>query len=369
MHTRTTLLAIPMLILHLMAVQAQELDVDMLGLNSFHLSPESFWRASVVNTGNNKQVYLKGILKSRGQQPLFESVSSVLSLPSGATSLNELKVSTATVNFFSHELDDYVSMANQFPAGSYVACLEVYDAASRALVGSDCQEIDLELASPPFLLFPPNESTSSNRQPILTWSLPVPANLPSLSYWLRLVELLPGQAEQEAILRNPPLLEVKRLEQNQYPYPIDAPELEYNKRYAWQVKCLSGDYQLAQTEVWSFTLMPPTQPVIPEEGPSNYIDLLTLSGEGSFKTSQWLKFRYDEVGSRNTLELMVYDLEGQPMLKKARIYKARSGENLYKLDVSKLKGVRHQQSYLVRIADKNLNQSYTLRFSYQDALR
>jgi hypothetical protein len=74
---------------------------------------------------------------------------------------------------------------------------------------------------------------------------------------LILVELNPSQSAQAGIVVNIPKLKMDNLNASQIFYPFDAPELEFEKRYGWQIQAIQNNITLASSEAWEFTLHQP----------------------------------------------------------------------------------------------------------------
>ncbi|MCX8126222.1 MAG: C25 family cysteine peptidase, partial [Dehalococcoidia bacterium] len=74
--------------------------------------------------------------------------------------------------------------------------------------------------------------------------MPLPPGVQA-QYQLRVVEVLPGQTEEEALSSNPPWFEQSRITSTTLTYPIRAKKLVANKRYGWQVVATVGRVRLA----------------------------------------------------------------------------------------------------------------------------
>lgn len=87
---------------------------------------------------------------------------------------------------------------------------------------------------PPTLIYPSNGQLIQEAFPSLSWTKAYPANLPVV-YEIKIVEILPNQSPESAILSNPEWYFNDNLSRNLLMYPSTAPLLQTGRKYAWQV--------------------------------------------------------------------------------------------------------------------------------------
>jgi hypothetical protein len=120
--------------------------------------------------------------------------------------------------------------------------------------------------APPTLIYPTNGDTIQALFPVFSWTVayPLPAG-DRTGYRVRLVEVLGNQTPEAAIQANPDWFSQGNIAQNVLAYPVSAPLLRQNKRYAWQVsvqftEALNTGEQVASrlrtvhSEVYDFVL-------------------------------------------------------------------------------------------------------------------
>jgi hypothetical protein len=90
--------------------------------------------------------------------------------------------------------------------------------------------------APPTLVYPGNGDTIQALFPVFNWTVAYPLTAgKGGGYRVRLVEVLGNQTPEAAIQANPDWFSQNNIPQNVLAYPVSAPLLRQNKRYAWQV--------------------------------------------------------------------------------------------------------------------------------------
>jgi hypothetical protein len=99
--------------------------------------------------------------------------------------------------------------------------------------------VDANLPAAPQLIFPSEGDTVATDTPLLQWT-PIGGGFQPL-FQLRLCEMFPGQAAEEALDGNTPRLEAEGLFSTSLLYPSDALELESGHTYAWRVRAVDDN--------------------------------------------------------------------------------------------------------------------------------
>lgn len=107
----------------------------------------------------------------------------------------------------------------------------------------------------PQLAYPEDKSTIVIPNPVLIWLPPPTSGNTLIVYSIRLVKMENGQTPQEALLQNPPLVNLNGLTNNFLSYPTDAPTLENSTQYAWQVAASSAGKSLGVADVNTFSVV------------------------------------------------------------------------------------------------------------------
>ncbi|MBD0258721.1 MAG: hypothetical protein ICV83_23640 [Cytophagales bacterium] len=90
--------------------------------------------------------------------------------------------------------------------------------------------------APPTLVYPTNGDTIQALFPVLSWTAAYPLIAgKGAGYRVRMVEVLGNQTPEAAMQANPDWFSQGNIAQNVLAYPVSAPLLRQNKRYAWQV--------------------------------------------------------------------------------------------------------------------------------------
>ncbi|MBN2464323.1 hypothetical protein JXD38_01695, partial [candidate division WOR-3 bacterium] len=97
----------------------------------------------------------------------------------------------------------------------------------------DSNGFEVKPLGPPRLLTP-RQGDSIVQEPVFSWTPPT-NSAGGVTYRLRIVEVLAGQGDEEALRSNPPWFEMGGIRGTSLRYPGSGRKLEESKRYAWEV--------------------------------------------------------------------------------------------------------------------------------------
>eukprot|EP01041_Mallomonas_annulata_P025494 gene25494-46538_t len=222
---------------------------------------------------------------------------------------------------------------------------------------------------PPILLWPDDKSVLDNPTPPLSWTPAFSsAYSGSITYDLKIVEILSGQNSTQAILSNPSFFSTTGLPVTFYQYGGADPVIRTGQPYAWQVTAHLGSVT-AQSQVWEFSYSS-GQPVFLY--PPNLFTPVKEVLDGSYHLAKdkMLKIKYTEeyeVGS-GYLIYNIYDKSGikirsslPPMASSSVAIK--KGDNYITLSLSSsgLNLTSTTDFYLLEVMN-NKNEKWYLRF-------
>jgi hypothetical protein len=212
----------------------------------------------VNNPGAPSQIKLSLTITRRSSGASVGSgESNPILVPGGQTILNN----TSMVSWSSMKLESQIVQTGRLPEGEYKACVEVKDLSGNTLIAQLCGDFTIVYPDPPYLIAPANGDTVQTQYPVFQW---MPCQLPAqyqLHYVLRIVEILPGQIPEQALVANVPQYENSNILATNFQYPIDALQLQAGKKYAWQVQALD-QYGFppatndGRSQIWTFTYAP-----------------------------------------------------------------------------------------------------------------
>ena len=214
------------------------------------------WNMALVNTGNAVSVTIQLTLVSvRDNQPVLTATTRSVYVTKGTTVLTPKEVTPVQYNYLSPSFTD--RDPNGFlPAGNYKACYTAVGSGhTSSAYAEECIPIEVQPLSPPQLLTPGDMDTVTTAYPQFSWIPPAPLNIFSnLNYDLLLVEVLPGQAAQEAIQQNIPVYTLGHYKDVVNLYPASNHPLDTGRVYAWRIVAKNEDEFIDQSDVWTFRL-------------------------------------------------------------------------------------------------------------------
>lgn len=101
----------------------------------------------------------------------------------------------------------------------------------------------------------PDHDTIDYRYPVFNWYyVSPPEGRTDIRYNFVLTELQTVQSALTGVTVNQPLLRINDVQGFQLVYPFDAPELQYNHRYGWQLEKTVDGIITEKSEAWEFVL-------------------------------------------------------------------------------------------------------------------
>jgi hypothetical protein len=213
------------------------------------------------------------VVRSKDFHPLQPRLSIP---PNGSLVLSGPQIiNEGALKFEDESLRQQAQATGQLPEGEYEFCARLLDATGRLIgtTGAYCPRTTVLLPDPPMLIHPRNDSTlSPGSLPLFIWA-PVTGSLVPVTYSLYVVPLFPGQAPQDALRSNPPVLSLRGLLSPIYQYlPTDIPFSAFPQAvgYVWQVEALGPDGRPAtrnngRSEIFRFRFADTRSSLIPSD--------------------------------------------------------------------------------------------------------
>ncbi|MES2689398.1 MAG: hypothetical protein V4658_03290 [Bacteroidota bacterium] len=349
---------------------AQRIQLQPRPASQASFGSKDLWNADLSHTGPlPENIKLRATIQSTNSILLVEALSLPLSISASFTSLNELLVKTASLNYFNPQVQQSDLSSRSFPGGEYLYCLYVLNPVTNEVITQQCVTVAVSLLVPPVLIYPGNKESVQEKNPLLTWLSPgALSSAAQTSYILTLVELYPNQEPADALLRNRPLVYEKNIPQTSLQYPYSAPALTYGKQYAWQVEAIGNtgaSYGL--TPIWSFTLNQDSVLEADVYKDQSYVDIRTSAEHQVYYAKGLLKIKYSERKYPAVISYRVFDEAGNPVNRKPVALQVMDKENWYDLNFEKELPLKHKQRY--RFELYNERDVFKINFVYIDPLR
>jgi len=214
---------------------------------------------------------------------------------------------------------------------------------------------------PPQLSNPANESVIDLKYPVFIWMPPAPLNTMLVTYSLRLVEVKKGQTLAEALLQNPPLLNLSGLSNSFLNYPADAMPLQNGSSYAWQVAASYGGQSLGVTDIGSFSVK---KNETKNADATNYPVAAKVSKERFYSSNGTFHFVYNNLTNEKTLSYTIKSMDkSMENFKGLPKIGLRPGMNSLQIDLKQSGKLKNGTYYYLEITDKK-KQVYKLMYYY-----
>lgn len=188
-----------------------------------------------------------------------------------------------------------------------------------------------------------DKDTIDHRHPVFNWYYsPGPQGRDDIRYVFILTELKKGQSAESGITVNRALFRINGVQGFQLVYPYDAPELEYGKRYGWQLQKTVNGVITDKSEAWEFILYKPVKE------PYKYVTLSSAPDATMYEAVNGkLFFVFKERYNLSDAKFYVYDSENKRTSAKlsndlsdkrqqgdnSSFDLVRTGRNFFELDV------------------------------------
>lgn len=240
-----------------------QINIQFNNINEYLFNTKQVLNLSVINLNTKPvDVYFIGFIKDGQSQRVVEFKTNTTTLNQGNNLLNSMNFDFSELNYLNPDILEIEEKSGAYPYGLYSICIQVRCATSDcnglgATASSSeeitCINVNIENPTPLILAHPEDEAEIEETKPLYTWIPPSPvARSSNLNYTMRLVEMMEGQNKSDALTMNRPIIEMSGIGQPSLMHPLDVPELEKGKWYAWQVEAFVGNTPIAQSEQWKF---------------------------------------------------------------------------------------------------------------------
>lgn len=226
------------------------------------VNPSSFiiadvWNVTIINLSASStwgMIELK--IETNDHVPVLNIKTSSLNLVAGINLMSAIKENSRySISYGNNKSSYSLQQTGQLPLGKYIFCASLLSPLNSSVQEISCEERELGGISPPYLVFPYNESEVNTKYPLLLWHPPVPVDESKITYGLTLVPITSNQSPEMAIKHNIPFIRQKNLTEKSLRYSASYPPLEEGKSYAWKVDVYYQQQFTTVTETWSFKVL------------------------------------------------------------------------------------------------------------------
>ncbi len=219
-------------------------------------SMQDFAQTTIIN-GSNKAMgmcYYDISCTSASGTKFFELKTQSQQLGMGSNIIGLSAIAGAQV-IYSSPVYTAFEQQGALPVGDFNICVTVYHVGG-AVLGTSCTSIHTVNTKSFYLLSPTDQQIIATFYPSFNWMTLDESNKDmSVTYDIKVCQLMPGQNYAEAIGQNTPVLYQQSLNTNSIMYPASAPQLDTAQKYVWQVEAdvsgAGGELKLF-TEIWMF---------------------------------------------------------------------------------------------------------------------
>ncbi|MBL8017371.1 MAG: hypothetical protein JNK43_08885, partial [Ignavibacteria bacterium] len=309
---------------------------------------EDLFKLTIINpTQETYRVYLHGNSSEAIVGLVMDASCGTFDLPPGVKNVQTSDIGKVTINQKNEKYKDVITRMGQLPTGDYDICVDVVDAATGNILGTDCISHEVLLISQLMLVSPGDNSVigsmsdddPSNKPPkikpgfwprsseneilagseiefydtirvklkrpplqekintqqpssqiIFTWLPPVPVPRGySVTYKLKIAEIIGMQSAYDAMQSNPLFFSHSSIVSTSYQYPLAARSFTAGRKYAWQIQAFVNGVLLSESEVWSLRYGQNTASYrLPPLKPPIYNWILTAASENQKKRNPFI---------------------------------------------------------------------------------
>jgi len=218
---------------------------------------EDMFKITIINpTLETYRVYLHGRSTEAIIGLVMDASCGTFDLPPGVKTVQTVDIGKVTINQKNEKYKDVLTRMGQLPTGDYDICVDLIDAATGDILGTDCISHEVLLVSQVALVYPTDaqQLQTENKYPVFSWMPPVPiGNSKSLTYKLKIADVYGMQSAYDAMQSNPLYFSSSNLKAASFQYPVAAREFKAGMRYAWQVEAYVDGTLISSSEIYEFT--------------------------------------------------------------------------------------------------------------------
>ncbi|GEM_PF-7071355 len=331
--------------------EGQSVTVSFERIRELQLDEKSVLDVSLNNrTGQRIMVVYKATVNLMGLGKVLDIQSVPMELGPGSRLLSTYARSNFNFTYTNPDFRAIKDITGNFPAGNYELCAELEimtDPPSAPVFG--CRELYKPSNFNLLLLTPEDGSVIEPEfRPHFSWSaVSTEAGIVRrLSYVFKLSEKLSHQRNEEAIKRNPHLVNQNGLDNPMFLYPSNARILEEDKSYVWQIDAYFGRIYLGSSEVWSFNVEQ-EKPVLLITPTTSYINIATALGQAELYFYESIKFGYNVSAQERTIKYSLFrDGDDEVLLQDT--VALRPGENRVDISIRDL-SLKHLGDYILEV--------------------
>ena len=328
------------------------------------------WNMSLINTtGASMAVQIQMTMTDAGTgQTVLSATTTGVTLPAGAKAVNAAMVAPVAYTVGAgYNID---ANPNGFlPVGVYNFCYTVTrwtnDVSDQ--VADECVTVEVEPISPPQLIQPGDSDRVFVRRPFFTWLPPTPYNsFSNLLYDWVLVEVQPTQSGADAIQQNVPVYLQSNISFTSLQYPLNMPELDTAKLYAWRVTAKNNLSPIANSEAWSFKIQQPLSDTFRISHKGLYAFLRRQQDASYVISGNPLHFLYQHELNSPSVQIKVTDVSKstqQDVHLDSSVLAVKYGSNYMSLDLGN-SGLVDKHMYLLNVVNDR-NENWFLKFEYR----
>jgi hypothetical protein len=277
----------------------------------FHPPPgqyglERLWRVEVRNPdAQTYKVRLRGEVSEAAKGVVFTAETEEFEIQAHQTKVlrygsPELQMASGYPTY-AKGYEQFAARTGGLPPGDYTFKVWLLPDFGEGMV-----RFRSEPAGPPRLVSPKN-GAELQQEPLFTWMPPRPKPSGTVSYRLKLVEVLPGQSVEEALEANPAWFERKGIRSTSFRYPVSGRRIEKGRKYAWQVTAEASGIRPLVSERWSFT-RPRTWEIGKAIGPIQVLVPLKIQRDAT-RVGNWyrVKLTLTNIGGSALTEIRLRD--------------------------------------------------------------
>lgn len=347
-----------------------QLTVNVLIPPSGLMDKQQLWNIILTNTEQTPlsiQVQASFSELSTGQ-PVFTASAGPIIVGMGTKQLSATTVGTVQYNSLSPNYRIDPGPTGLLPVGSFSVCYNFLIDKYNKVV-QECQPVTIAPLGPLLLNQPANGSNLQEYHPLFTWLPPSPVqSLTSLKYDLKLVEVLTNQSAANAIQDNIPLVVMRNLSAANYLHTSNAPQLQANKQYAWQIIATNNLSEIAKSEIWLFSTNQESSTSTLKEASPVFIKLskgTTGGGYAVFKSN--IRFDYFNETRDTVWNIHVEDItsrQNKGFELSFDSVKLNRGQNLVNYPAAGDSRFLHGHQYLLQVFN-SAREVWQVRFEYR----
>ncbi|MEP6748957.1 MAG: hypothetical protein ABJB86_14595 [Bacteroidota bacterium] len=293
---------------------------------------------------------LKITVRDVNNKIVLLALTPAVSVKPGITLVQALAPQTK-IQFGNSPAANSIAQTGRFPENEYEYCYEFSGMENKPgtdeQVFENCFNYLIQPVIPLSLVYPGDGDELCNARPDFNWQPAMPA-ISGYHYRIIVTEKKDHQAAADALLNNVPVFQLDNIAGFILRYPPQAPDLQREKKYVWQVVVYESGTKVTQSEIWEFGIACNDRK--PDSSKESYRQLTSVLNGNYYMSGGTLRFSVTNPYSLTGMQYSITDISDPTReINNLPPVKVQTGFNKIDIALEDINGMQINKNYLLKV--------------------